>query len=129
MLSAAAGGRVKVWVRSTWQEPVNLYVAPALESGNRKSGVVREVTAPIREWERRQEKDRRPDVAAARSQRRVAEQALEHAEARAAKESIRDSGRRCSPKRSSWRAGWRRSRPSTPRGCSRRTALRSAWPA
>ena len=92
VLSAAAGGRVKVWVRSTWQEPVNLYVAPALESGNRKSGVVREVTAPIREWERRQEKDRRPDVAAARSQRRVAEQALEHAEARAAKES--DPGQR-----------------------------------
>jgi replicative DNA helicase len=92
VLSAAAGGRVKVWVRSTWQEPVNLYVAPALESGNRKSGVVREVTAPIREWERRQEKGRRPDVAAARSQRRVAEQALEHAEARAAKES--DPGQR-----------------------------------
>jgi hypothetical protein len=87
VLSAAAGGRVKVWVRSTWQEPVNLYVAPTLESGNRKSGVVREVTDPIREWERRREKARRPDVAAARSQRRVAEQALEHAEARAAKES------------------------------------------
>ena len=92
VLSAAAGGRVKVWVRSAWQEPVNLYVSPAQESGNRKSGVVREVTAPIREWERRREQERRPDVAAARSQRRVAEQALAHAEARAAKES--DPGQR-----------------------------------
>jgi replicative DNA helicase len=92
VLSAAAGGRVKVWVRSAWQEPVNLYVSPAQESGNRKSGVVREVTAPIREWERRREQECRPDAAAARSQRRVAEQALAHAEARAAKES--DPGQR-----------------------------------
>lgn len=87
VLSTAAGGRVKVWVRSTWQEPVNLYIAAALESGNRKSGVVRQVTNPLREWERLRAKERQPDVAAARSRRRVAEQALEHAEARAAKES------------------------------------------
>jgi replicative DNA helicase len=47
VLAAAAGGRAEVEVRSGWREPVNLYAAPAMPPGTRKSAVFREMTAPL----------------------------------------------------------------------------------
>jgi hypothetical protein len=45
--STAAGGRVKVEVRPGWTEPTNLYVAVAMDPGNRKSPVFSGVCAPL----------------------------------------------------------------------------------
>ena len=50
---SAAAGRVKVCATADWIESLNLYLAPALESGNRKSAVFRHATAPLLEWEQR----------------------------------------------------------------------------
>jgi replicative DNA helicase len=49
--ATALAGRFKVQVKPGWYEPLNLYVAVALPSGNRKSSVFRDVTLPIRDHE------------------------------------------------------------------------------
>jgi hypothetical protein len=85
VVATAAAGRVKVSATADWTESLNLYLAPALESGNRKSAVFRHATAPLMEWEQRRARDAAKDIAAARARRKIAEAALEAAEARAAK--------------------------------------------
>jgi len=52
VLAAAAGGRAEVEVQPGWREPVNLYAAPAMPPGSRKSAVFREMTAPLLDAER-----------------------------------------------------------------------------
>jgi hypothetical protein len=49
--ATALTGRFKVQVKPDWYEPLNLYVAVALPSGDRKSRVFRDVTLPIRDFE------------------------------------------------------------------------------
>jgi hypothetical protein len=44
--------RVTVVVRSDWSEPVNVYTATALGSGERKSAVFRHMAAPVEQHER-----------------------------------------------------------------------------
>lgn len=52
VLAAAAGGRAEVEVQPGWREPVNLYAAPAMPPGSRKSAVFREMSAPLLDAER-----------------------------------------------------------------------------
>src|ERR1035441_7802507 len=52
VLAAAAGGCAEVEVQPGWREPVNLYAAPAMPSGSRKSAVFREMIAPLLDVER-----------------------------------------------------------------------------
>ena len=48
-------------------EPLNLWIATALESGNRKSAVLNLVTAPLLQWQREQADAMRPKIVAAAS--------------------------------------------------------------
>lgn len=83
-LAAAAAKRVAVLVRPGWREPVNVYALVALDSGNRKSAVVRAVANPLRAYQRTQAKEATVEIAQAESRRRIAEKALERAERGAA---------------------------------------------
>src|SRR4051794_8735049 len=51
LILAALGGvlanRVAIQATSDWSQPTNLYVTVALESGERKSPVFREIMAPL----------------------------------------------------------------------------------
>ncbi len=47
VLATTAGGRAVVCVRGRWREPVNLYIAVALDPGNRKSAVFSLMTEPL----------------------------------------------------------------------------------
>ena len=51
-LAAAAGGRAEVEVQPHWREPLNIYAAPAMTPGSRKSAVFREMIAPLLDAER-----------------------------------------------------------------------------
>jgi replicative DNA helicase len=84
-LAACAGGRVRVEVRSGWEEPLNLYVAVALPPGERKSAAVNEVAAPLIEFEAGRTVEMGPEIAEARAQRKVAEKTLEALQNQAAK--------------------------------------------
>jgi hypothetical protein len=51
-LATCCGGRAVVEVQGGWREPLNLYAAPAMPPGSRKSAVFREMIAPLLEAER-----------------------------------------------------------------------------
>jgi replicative DNA helicase len=51
-LAACCGGRAVVEVQGGWREPLNLYAAPAMPPGSRKSAVFREMIAPLLDAER-----------------------------------------------------------------------------
>lgn len=78
-LSVSVLGKVELEARPGWREPLNLYTVTALDSGNRKSAVFREVTRPIEaELAERFERDR-PQVMKARLRREALERQLEAA--------------------------------------------------
>lgn len=85
VLSASVCGTVEVDVAGRWREEVCLYIVCALESGDRKSAVLRAATAPLRAVEQRRAQDARPVVARARAERDAAEQRRKALTARAAK--------------------------------------------
>ena len=74
VLSACVMGAVQVDVRDGWREECLLYIVCALESGDRKSAVVRAATAPLRAVERERAKVARPAVARASARREALEQ-------------------------------------------------------
>ena len=90
MLGLAVGGaalakRVEVHVRGDHIEPVNLYVAVAMEPGERKSQVFRVVSAPLVEFERKENERLAPTIAQNANERAILEASLRHAQNLAAK--------------------------------------------
>lgn len=83
-LATAAAKHVAVCLRDGWVEPVNLYTITALDSGNRKSAVVKEVTAPLREFEREKARSKRREIAEAENRRAILEEELKRARRQAA---------------------------------------------
>lgn len=83
-VSAAVAGRVAVRVGGGWSEPVNLYTAVAMPPASKKSPVVRAVTWPLLDWERREGERLAADIAESASVLRTAEKAREKAENAAA---------------------------------------------
>ncbi len=63
VLAAAAGGRAEVEVQPGWREPVNLYAAPAMPPGSRKSAVFREMSEPLLDAERALQESARETIA------------------------------------------------------------------
>lgn len=51
VLAAVTQGKVTVQVKENHSEWLSLYLAPVLESGNRKSAVINELTKPLKEYE------------------------------------------------------------------------------
>jgi len=84
-LATAAGGRIQVEVRRGWVEPTNLFIATAMPPGSRKSAVVRAVTAPLEDWERRALDHAMPEIADAATRKRIAADLVRQAEAIVAK--------------------------------------------
>jgi hypothetical protein len=84
-LAAAAQRTVTAVVHDGWTEPVSLYTVCVLPSGERKTPVFTDVTAPLAAWEHRRAQALEATIAAAATRKTILEQQLRHAEARAAK--------------------------------------------
>ena len=67
--AAACQGKFIVQVKADYFEPVNLWLNAALESGNRKSSVLGEVTRPLNTWEAKQRIEMETVVREAESKR------------------------------------------------------------
>lgn len=83
VLSAAIGGRVEIEV--DWREPVVLYLATVLPSGEGKSPVVKQATAALLELESQEIERSRERVTRGQAMYRVAQKRLANAETAAAK--------------------------------------------
>jgi putative DNA primase/helicase len=49
--SASVAGKGKIALHGDWTEPLNLYMCPSMESGNRKTAVFDRLVKPFIEWE------------------------------------------------------------------------------
>jgi hypothetical protein len=85
IVSAAAAGRFQVRVKDDYFEPLNIFVAPTLPSGERKSATFRDCTAPLTEFELELQRRAIPTIGAARERRKLEEARLEHLRRQAAK--------------------------------------------
>ena len=83
--ACALAKKVVVCIRPGYIEPVNLFVAVILPPGNRKSTVFADVIAPIQAFEETEAQRMEALIAAAESQYRITERALQQIEMRAAK--------------------------------------------
>lgn len=77
-VATAVGGRVNIRLRDDWTEPLNIYTATALPPGCRKSGVERDVSAPLLKYERDLIERYGPEIREKRSERRKLEKRLDH---------------------------------------------------
>jgi hypothetical protein len=73
VLSTAAAGKVEIEAESGYVEPVNLYVCPVLESGNRKTAVVQHATKVLGDYEKGERERLGPDIARLESERKTKE--------------------------------------------------------
>lgn len=83
-ISASVGGKAEIEVRGTWREPVHTQAFCALGSGNRKTAVVRHLTKPLSDMERKRAAEDRRNLLKWKSDRRVKELMLKKLEAQAA---------------------------------------------
>ena len=83
---AAVARNVRIEARAGWPEPLNIYVAVALASANRKSAVVEEVACPLRDYERGLILKERDRIAEEACEYRTLASELAELEKRAAKE-------------------------------------------
>jgi putative DNA primase/helicase len=73
VVATCVQGKVIVRPSPGYLEPVSIYVAPTLDSGNRKTSVLNQMTRPLREWEREQAEALQPEIEKARSERKTIE--------------------------------------------------------
>jgi hypothetical protein len=71
VVSAAAAGKVEIEAEPGYTEPVNIYVCPVLESGNRKTAVVTHATKPLVRYEIRERERLAPEIARLDSERKT----------------------------------------------------------
>jgi replicative DNA helicase len=83
--SAALAKRVVVEVKPGYREPLNLFVATILPPGERKSAVMREVTAPLIAWESEARAAAAPAIARATQQWTISKKRLDAVTDHAAK--------------------------------------------
>jgi len=83
--ACALAKKVVVCIRPGYIEPVNLFLAVILPPGNRKSTVFAAAMEPIQAFEAAETRHMEPYIAAAESQRQIAEKTLQQVEVRAAK--------------------------------------------
>ena len=84
--AATVAGRVTVEPRADWFEPVNLFVAVLLESGNRKSRIFKDALKPLKEVEAALIAESRDVIAREQSIRRQDEARLNRLEKAASEE-------------------------------------------
>lgn len=74
--ACAIGRAAEVEVKPDYREPLNLFVAVVLPPGERKSAVMRHVTAPITDWERTETERMKPQIAHAAMKMRTIDEQL-----------------------------------------------------
>lgn len=72
-ISATTARAFEIEVKPGYREPINIWVCVALDSGNRKSSVVSECTAPISAWEARRSDELQAEVKESYSKRKSEE--------------------------------------------------------
>lgn len=77
--ATALAKRIEVQVQPDWVEPVNIFIAVAMESGERKSAIFREVFSPTSRFERSEVERLAPIVEQAAMERAIVEHALKKA--------------------------------------------------
>ena len=85
VLATAAQKKYEIAGDGSYREPLNLFVCPALDPGNRKTSVVAILTKPLRRWEQDQRAELAPIIREADSERRTAEKRIEHLRTKASK--------------------------------------------
>lgn len=85
VFATALAPKVKVSVRGDWSEPVNLWLAAVMDSGDRKSPVLRELGRPLIDHEKKLAEESVPSIAAAKSDRDILERQIKSERAKAAK--------------------------------------------
>ena len=91
-LSTACAGRFHVEIRDSYTEPLNVFVAVAMDSGDRKSAAFKACTQVLRDVEAEFMERERPTIAAAGQKRKNLEARLKHLQTQLAK-SDDDAGR------------------------------------
>ncbi|MGI8961476.1 MAG: DUF3987 domain-containing protein [Bryobacteraceae bacterium] len=71
VFSTAAAGKVEVEAEPGYVEPVNIYVCPVLESGNRKTAVVQHATKVLGDYENGERERLAPEIARLESERKT----------------------------------------------------------
>ncbi len=85
VIATAVQRRVVIEVESGYIEPTNIWVVAALDSGNRKTAVLKEITAPLLEFERRHAADLAGVIAKAEAERCLREDRIKHLRQKAAR--------------------------------------------
>lgn len=85
VLATACQKKFEIACDGSHTEPLNLFVCPAMDPGNRKTSVVITLTGPLRQWEAEETARRAPVIRERESLRRTAEKRIEHLRLRAAK--------------------------------------------
>lgn len=80
VIAAATRGQIKIAIRPGWSEPLSLYTAPLLSSGNRKSSTVAWLLKPLHDAEKEALSAALPEYRRAQSNARIAAEALSRAE-------------------------------------------------
>jgi hypothetical protein len=93
--ATAVARRFRVMVKYGYFEPCNLWLAVALEPGNRKSAVQGAATAPLVGWERKQKQAMADEITKATSALKTAEARAKQLRADAAKERDEAKSRKC----------------------------------
>jgi putative DNA primase/helicase len=89
-VASACQGRYMVQVKSGYSEPVNVWIVVALDSGNRKSSVLIEVTRPLISWESQKRFEMEEEIRRATSRRASQEVRLKSLRSKYGKAKISD---------------------------------------
>lgn len=85
ILSVSSAKKFEVLVRSGWREPINTYVAVALEPGESKSPVFKAATQPVNRFVDEQQKRLAPEIRAAKARADIAAKCVGQLKSDAAK--------------------------------------------
>jgi hypothetical protein len=89
-MGAAIAGKREIYCGGSWTEPPALWTMTLLGPGNRKSAVFKEITRPIRDWERLASGEAAPRLAKAAHARELAEKRLAYLRTRLAQGKAHD---------------------------------------
>ena len=76
VVAAACAKKVKVCLKPGYSEPANIFVVVAMEPGARKTGVFREVVAPMEDHEQAEVRRAAPEIAKGKAALKIKEGAL-----------------------------------------------------
>jgi hypothetical protein len=88
VVSSCIAKKVIVQVEQGYFEPVSIYAAPAMESGNRKTSVFQHMTKPLVDWEYHQSRSLEPEIKRVTSERKTIQARIDQLRAKASKSQL-----------------------------------------